>query len=475
MLIIAGLGNPGKEYENTRHNAGFMVMDALAEKIGADISEKKHKALCGKGVIGGEKVILMKPQTYMNSSGESIRAAADYYKVDPEDILIVYDDISLAPGQLRIRAKGSAGGHNGIKSIIAHLGTQEFPRVKVGVGEKPSRMDLADYVLGHFSKEEQATMDDAVKEAAEAVCEIVNVGIAQAMNDHNRKKEEKIKELQEFIQRFSANASKSKQATSRKRALEKIELDDIRPSSRKYPYIDFRPFREIGNEVLTVEHLSKTIDGEKILDDISFILGREDKVALVGPNERAKTVLFKILSGEMEPDEGSYKWGLTTSQAYFPKDNSAEFDNDDTIVEWLTQYSPEKDVTYVRGFLGRMLFAGEDGVKKVKVLSGGEKVRCMLSKMMISGANVLMLDEPTDHLDMESIDALNRGMIKFPGVMIFSSRDHQIVQTTANRIMEIINGKLVDKITTYDEYLESDEMARKRFTFTLTESEEADD
>ncbi len=299
--------------------------------------------------------------------------------------------------------------------------------------------------------------------------------IVKQMKEANRKKEEKIKELQEFIQRFSANASKSKQATSRKRALEKIELDDIRPSSRKYPYIDFRPFGEIGNEVLTVEHLSKTIDGEKILDDISFILGREDKAALVGPNERAKTVLFKILSGEMEPDGGSYKWGLTTSQAYFPKDNSAEFDNDDTIVEWLTQYSPEKDVTYVRGFLGRMLFAGEDGVKKVKVLSGGEKVRCMLSKMMISGANVLMLEEPTDHLDMESIDALNRGMIKFPGVMIFSSRDHQIVQTTANRIMEIINGKLVDKITTYDEYLESDEMARKRFTFTLTESEEADD
>ena len=299
--------------------------------------------------------------------------------------------------------------------------------------------------------------------------------IIKQMKEANRKKEEKIKELQEFIQRFSANASKSKQATSRKRALEKIQLDDIKPSSRKYPYIDFRPAREIGNEVLTVEHLSKTIDGEKILDDISFILGREDKVALVGPNERAKTVLFKILSGEMEPDEGSYKWGLTTTQSYFPKDNSAEFANDDTIVEWLTQYSPEKDVTYVRGFLGRMLFAGEDGVKKVKVLSGGEKVRCMLSKLMISGANVLMLDEPTDHLDMESIDALNRGMIKFPGVMIFSSRDHQIVQTTANRIMEIINGKLIDKITTYDEYLESDEMARKRFTFTVTESDEDDD
>ena len=295
------------------------------------------------------------------------------------------------------------------------------------------------------------------------------------MKEANKKKEEKIKELQEFIQRFSANASKSKQATSRKRALEKIELDEIKPSSRKYPYIDFRPEREIGNEVLSVENLSKTIDGVKVLDNISFILGREDKVAFVGPNEQAKTVLFKILSGEMEPDEGSYKWGLTTSQAYFPKDNSKEFDNDDTIVDWLTQYSPVKDVTYVRGFLGRMLFAGEDGVKKVRVLSGGEKVRCMLSKMMISGSNVLILDEPTDHLDMESITALNIGMIKIPGVLLFSSRDHQIVETTANRIMEIVNGKLIDKITTYDEYLANDEMARKRQVFTVTDSEEEDD
>ena len=299
--------------------------------------------------------------------------------------------------------------------------------------------------------------------------------MTKQMKEANKKKEDKIKELQEFIQRFSANASKSKQATSRKRALEKIELDEIRPSSRKYPYIDFRPDREIGNEVLCVENLTKTIDGVKVLDGISFILNREDKVALVGPNELAKTVLFKILAGEMEPDEGSYKWGLTTSQAYFPKDNSAEFDNDDTIVDWLTQYSPVKDVTYVRGFLGRMLFAGEDGVKKVKVLSGGEKVRCMLSKMMISGANVLIFDEPTDHLDMESITALNNGMTKFPGVVIFSSRDHQIVETTANRIMEIVNGKLIDKITTYDEYLASDEMARKRQVFTVTDSQEEDD
>ncbi|RKW48376.1 MAG: ATP-binding cassette domain-containing protein [Lachnospiraceae bacterium] len=299
--------------------------------------------------------------------------------------------------------------------------------------------------------------------------------MVRQMKEANRKKEEKIKELQEFIQRFSANASKSKQATSRKRALEKIELDDIKPSSRKYPYIDFRPNREIGNEVLTVENLSKTVDGEKVLDNISFVLNREDKVALVGPNEKAKTVLFKILAGEMEPDGGSFKWGLTTTQSYFPKDNTKDFAGDETIVEWLTGYSENKDATYVRGFLGRMLFAGEDGVKKVNVLSGGEKVRCMLSKLMISGANVLILDEPTDHLDMESITALNTGLEKFKGVLIFSSRDHQVVQTTANRIMEIINGSLIDKITTYDEYLDSDEMARKRFTYTVSADEESDD
>ncbi|MBP3663560.1 MAG: ATP-binding cassette domain-containing protein, partial [Tyzzerella sp.] len=297
--------------------------------------------------------------------------------------------------------------------------------------------------------------------------------LIRQMKEANRKKEEKIKELQEFISRFSANASKSKQATSRKRALEKIQLDEIRPSSRKYPYIDFRPNRSIGNEVLMVEGLSKIIDGVKVLDDLTFTIGREDKVAFVGGNELAKTTLFKILMGEMEPDAGTYKWGVTTTQAYFPKDSSHEFDNDDTIVEWLTQYSEEKDVTYVRGFLGRMLFAGDDGVKKVKVLSGGEKVRCLLSKMMISGANVLVLDEPTDHLDMEAITALNNGMMKFPGVLLFASRDHQIVQTTANRIMEIVpGGKLIDKITTYDEYLESDEMARKRQTYTVTNVED---
>ena len=293
------------------------------------------------------------------------------------------------------------------------------------------------------------------------------------MKEANKMKEEKIKELQEFIQRFSANASKSKQATSRKRALEKIQLDEIRPSSRKYPYIDFKPNREIGNEVLHVEGISKTIDGVKLLDNISFTLGHDDKVAFVGPNVNATTALFKILAGEMEPDEGSYKWGVTTTQTYFPKDNTAEFTSEDSIVDWLMQYSPEKDVTFVRGFLGRMLFSGDDGLKKVNVLSGGERVRCMLSKMMMSGANTMLMDEPTNHLDMESITALNNSLIKYPGVLLFTSQDHQFVQTVANRIMELTPGGLIDKQCTYDEYLENDEMARKRQILNM--EAEADD
>ena len=299
--------------------------------------------------------------------------------------------------------------------------------------------------------------------------------MVKQMKEANKKKEEKIKELQEFTSRFSANASKSKQATSRKKALEKIQLDEIKPSSRKYPYIDFRPSREIGNEVLLVEGLSKTIDGVKVLDNVSFIVNREDKIAFVGSNELAKTTLFKIITGEMEPDEGTFKWGVTTSQSYFPKDNTKIFDTDLIIVDWLTQFSEIKDATYVRGFLGRMLFPGEDGVKKMRVLSGGEKVRVLFSRMMIEASNVLILDAPTDHLDMESITALNNGLIKFPGVLLFASRDHQIVQTTANRIIEFMpNGSIIDKITTYDEYLESDEMARKRSVYTMASSDEDD-
>ena len=287
--------------------------------------------------------------------------------------------------------------------------------------------------------------------------------ILKQRKEANRKKEEKIKELQEFISRFSANASKSKQATSRKKALDKIELDDIKPSSRKYPYVDFRPEREIGNEVLEVTNLSKKIDDETTINNISFLVGNKDKIAFVGSNELATTEFFDIIAGRQEDYEGEFKWGVTTKVAYFPKDINAEFTTDETIVEWLTPYSPDPDSTYVRGFLGRMLFAGEDGEKKVQVLSGGEKVRVLLSRMMIQGANVLVFDDPTNHLDMESITSLNNALIKFDGVIIFTSHDHQFIQTIANRIMEILpDGTLVDKLTTYEEYLASDDSIRKR-------------
>ncbi|KUF25814.1 ABC-F family ATP-binding cassette domain-containing protein [Bacillus sp. G1(2015b)] len=279
----------------------------------------------------------------------------------------------------------------------------------------------------------------------------------------NKKKEEQIKQLQEFVARFSANASKSKQATSRKKLLDKISLDDIKPSSRKYPYVHFAPEREIGNDVLQVEGLSKTIDGVKVLDNVSFIMNREDKIAFLSRNELAVSTLFKILAGEMEPDNGSFKWGVTTSQAFFPKDNSEYFEgNDVDLVDWLRQYSPnDQSESFLRGFLGRMLFSGEEVKKKASVLSGGEKVRCMLSKMMLSGANILLLDEPTNHLDLESITALNNGLMSFKGAMLFSSHDHQFVETVANRIIEVTPNGIVDKQTTYDEFL-SDQDIQKR-------------
>ena len=284
----------------------------------------------------------------------------------------------------------------------------------------------------------------------------------QLAKDANKKKEEKAKELQTFIQRFSANASKSKQATSRKKLLEKLTLDDIKPSSRKYPYIAFKPEREAGAQLLTVENISKTIEGEQILKDVSFLVNKGDKIAFVGPDGLAKTTLFKILMGEMEADSGEYKWGITTTQAYLPKDNSSYFDNVDlSLVDWLRQYSEDQDETFVRGFLGRMLFSGEESLKEAKVLSGGEKVRCMLSKMMLSGSNVLLLDEPTNHLDLESITALNNGLISFPGTMLFVSHDHQFIETIANRIIEITPNGLLDRTMSYDEYLENDEVKKQ--------------
>lgn len=281
--------------------------------------------------------------------------------------------------------------------------------------------------------------------------------------DANKKKEEKVKELQNFIARFSSNASKAKQATSRKKLLDKITLDDIRPSSRRYPFVGFTPEREIGNDLLTVEGLSKTIDGEKVLDNVYFTLNKGDKVAFIGRNDIAMTTLFKILMGEMEPDSGSFKWGVTTSQSYFPRDNSKYFENSDyNLVDWLRQFSPQDESeSFLRGFLGRMLFSGEEVKKNVSVLSGGEKVRCMLSKMMLSGANVITLDDPTNHLDLESITALNNGLIAFKGTMLFTSHDHQFVQTIANRIIEVTPNGVIDKEATYDEYLENEELQKQ--------------
>ena len=281
--------------------------------------------------------------------------------------------------------------------------------------------------------------------------------------DANKKKEEKVKELQNFIARFSSNASKAKQATSRKKLLDKITLDDIRPSSRRYPFVGFTPEREVGNDLLTVEGLSKTIDGEKVLDNVYFTLNKGDKVAFIGRNDIAMTTLFKILMGEMEPDSGSFKWGVTTSQSYFPRDNSKYFENSDyNLVEWLRQFSPQDESeSFLRGFLGRMLFSGEEVKKNVSVLSGGEKVRCMLSKMMLSGANVITLDDPTNHLDLESITALNNGLIAFKGTMLFTSHDHQFVQTIANRIIEVTPNGVIDKEATYDEFLENEELQKQ--------------
>ena len=273
------------------------------------------------------------------------------------------------------------------------------------------------------------------------------------MKEQNKKKEEKIKELQEFIARFSANASKSKQATSRKKTLEKIELDEIKPSNRKYPYVDFKPDREPGKEILQVKNISKTINGEKILDNVSFTVKTGDKIAFLADNENAKTVLFQIIAGEIEPDEGELIWGTTITQSYFPKDNNYLFDTDENLTEWLRKYSKDPDETYVRGFLGRMLFSGDESLKGARVISGGEKVRCVLAKMMLSGANFLIFDEPTNHLDMESITSVNDGMSKFKGNILFTSHDHQLTQTVANRIIDIKFDKVIDREVTYNEYL----------------------
>lgn len=286
---------------------------------------------------------------------------------------------------------------------------------------------------------------------------------ARQEKDKRKLNEQKIKELQEFIQRFSANASKSRQATSRKKMLDNLQMDNFAPSSRRYPFIHFKPDREVGNDILSVNSISKTVGGRKVLDKISFVVQSGDKIAFVGEDELARTTLFQILMGELAPDEGDYKWGVTTTQAYMPSDNSAYFDGVElTLVDWLRQYSRDQYESTIRGWLGRLLFSGDEALKQAKVLSGGEKSRCMLAKMMLAGANVLILDEPTNHLDLEAITALNEGMTEFGGVMLFTSHDHQVMQTVANRVIELLPGTLIDRRETFDEYMEDPVALRQR-------------
>ncbi|MDG5470473.1 ATP-binding cassette domain-containing protein [Jeotgalibacillus sp. ET6] len=380
--------------------------DMFTKKMSELTGSEKVKVLLAQALFGKPDVLLLDEPT----NGLDIQAIQWL-----EDFLINFENTVIVVSHDR----------HFLNTVCTHIADLDFSKIQVYVGN---------YDFWYESSQLAQKM----------------------MHDQNKKKEEKIKELQAFVARFSANASKSKQATSRKKSLEKISLDDIKPSSRKYPFVNFETEREIGNDVLQVKDLSKTIDGVKVLDNISFTMNKEDKIALVGTDEIAKTTLMKILMGEMEPDSGSFKWGVTTSQAYFPHDNGEYFaGNESDLVDWLRQYSPnDQSETFLRGFLGRMLFSGEEVRKKPSVLSGGEKVRCMLSRMMLKQANVLLLDEPTNHLDLESITALNNGLINYKGAMIFASHDHQFVQTIANRIIDIKDGKITDKQLSYDEFLE---------------------
>lgn len=385
---------------------GLGIDESLHELKMADLkNDQKVKVLLAQALFGNPDVLLLDEPT----NGLDIQAIQWL-----EDFLLQFENTVIVVSHDR----------HFLNKVCTHIADVDFGKIEVYIGN---------YDFWYESSQLAAKM----------------------AKEENKKKEEKIKDLQAFIARFSANASKSKQATSRRKLLESITLDDIKPSSRRYPYVAFTPEREIGNDLLRVEGLTKTINGQKILDNISFTLNRNEKVAFVGKNDLAKTTLFQILMGEMEADSGKYHWGVTTSQAYFPKDNSAFFENNDLpLVDWLRQYSPEDQTeTFLRSFLGRMLFSGEEALKKANVLSGGEKVRCMLSKMMLSKANVLIFDEPTSHLDLESITALNNGLINFKGSILFTSSDHQFVNSIANRLIEITPMGIVDKQISYDEYV----------------------
>ena len=405
---FAELDGWNAEPEAARLLNGLGIMEELHTMKMADLSGKeKVRVLLAQALFGNPDILLLdEPTNHLDIA--SINWLEDFLANFENTVIVVSHDRHF------------------LNQVCTHIADVDFGAIQLYVGNYDFWLKSSELAL-------------------------------QLSKDANKKKEEKIKDLQTFIQRFSANASKSKQATSRKKMLDKISLDDIKPSSRRYPYIAFKPDREAGDQLLTVEGISKTIDGEKLLNDVSFTLKKGDKVAFVGPNGPAKTVLFKILAGEMEADAGSFKWGVTTTQAYLPVDNSAFFDGINlSLVDWLRQYSEDQDESFVRGFLGRMLFSGEESLKQASVLSGGEKVRCMLSRMMLSGANVLLLDEPTNHLDLESITALNDGLIAFAGTLLFVSHDHEFIQTIANRIIEITPNGVVDRAMTYDEYLEND-------------------
>ncbi|MGB8954241.1 MAG: ATP-binding cassette domain-containing protein [Tumebacillaceae bacterium] len=391
---------------------GLGITTDLHDKQMKDLDgSQKVRVLLAQALFGNPDILLLdEPTNHLDI--ESIRWLEDFLLGYQNTVIVVSHDRHF------------------LNTVCTHIADIDFAKIQVYVGNYDFWYESSQLVL-------------------------------QLMRNQNKKKEEKIKELEEFVRRFSANKSKAKQATSRKKLLDKISLDDIKPSSRKYPFINFKPDREAGNDILQVTDLTVTLDGVKVLDNISFTVNKGDKIAFVGPDELAKTTLFQVLSGELEPDSGEFKWGITTTQAYFPKDNSKYFDTDLNLVDWLRQFSKDQDETFVRGFLGRMLFAGEESLKKANVLSGGEKVRCMLSRMMMTGANVLMLDEPTNHLDLESITALNNGLTQFDGSMLFTSHDHQFVQTIATRIIEITPKGIVDKVSTYDEYL-ADESIKSR-------------